>query len=172
MAKQIGARVIGTAGTADKIRLALEAGADEMINYREQDFEAETKRLTGGKGVDVVYDGVGQSTFDKGLNVLRPRGYMVLFGASSGAVAPVDPVKQLLQKGSLFLTRPSLAHYIAQRDELERRSADVLGHGSQRQTQAAHRARLQIAGRPAGPSRPGSPQDLRQAAAGPVGRRD
>ena len=172
MAKQIGARVIGTAGTADKIRLALEAGADEMINYREQDFEAETKRLTGGKGVDVVYDGVGQSTFDKGLNVLRPRGYMVLFGASSGAVAPVDPVKQLLQKGSLFLTRPSLAHYIAQRDELERRSADVLGPGGQRQTQAAHRARLQIAGRPAGPSRPGSPQDLRQAAAGPVGRRD
>jgi NADPH2:quinone reductase len=98
-----------------------------MINYREQDFEAETKRLTGGKGVDVVYDGVGQSTFEKGLNVLRPRGYMVLFGASSGPVAPVDPVKQLLQKGSLFLTRPSLGHYIASRDELERRSADVLG---------------------------------------------
>jgi NADPH2:quinone reductase len=127
MAKQIGARVIGTAGTADKVRLARDAGADEMINYREQDFEAETKRLTGGKGVDVVYDGVGQSTFDKGLNVLRPRGYMVLFGASSGPVPPVDPVKQLLQKGSLFLTRPSLGHYIASRDELERRSADVLG---------------------------------------------
>jgi NADPH2:quinone reductase len=126
MAKQIGARVIGTAGTADKMRLARDAGADEMINYREQDFEAETRRITGGKGVDVVYDGVGQSTFDKGLNVLRPRGYMVLFGASSGAVAPVDPIK-LLQKGSLFLTRPSLAHYIADRDELERRSADVLG---------------------------------------------
>jgi NADPH:quinone reductase len=126
MAKQIGARVIGTAGTADKMRLAREAGADEVINYREQDFEAETKRLTGGKGVDVVYDGVGQSTFDKDFNILRPRGYLVLFGASSGAVAPVDPIK-LVQKGSLFLTRPSLAHYIASRDELERRSAAVLG---------------------------------------------
>jgi NADPH2:quinone reductase len=126
MAKQTGARVIGTAGTADKIKLAREAGADEMINYREQDFEAETKRFTGGKGVDVVYDGVGQSTFDKGLNVLRPRGYMVLFGASSGPVAPVDPIK-LLQKGSLFLTRPSLGHYIASREELERRASDVLG---------------------------------------------
>jgi NADPH2:quinone reductase len=126
MAKQLGARVIGTAGTADKIRLAREAGADEVINYREQDFEAETKRLTGGKGVDVVYDGVGQSTFDKGMNVLRPRGYMVLFGAASGPVAPVDPIK-LAQKGSLFLTRPSLAHYIATREELERRASDVLG---------------------------------------------
>jgi NADPH2:quinone reductase len=126
MAKQIGARVIGTAGTAEKIRLARDAGADEVINYREQDFEVETRRLTGGKGVDVVYDGVGQTTFDKDFNVLRPRGYLVLFGASSGAVAPVDPIK-LLQKGSLFLTRPSLGHYIATRDELERRSADVLG---------------------------------------------
>jgi NADPH2:quinone reductase len=126
MAKQIGARVIGTAGTADKMRLARDAGADEVINYREQDFEAETKRLTGGKGVDVVYDGVGQSTFDKDFNVLRPRGYLVLFGASSGPAPPVDPIK-LVQKGSLFLTRPSLAHYIATREELERRSSDVLG---------------------------------------------
>jgi NADPH2:quinone reductase len=126
MAKQIGARVIGTAGTAEKCRLARDAGADEVINYREQDFEAETKRLTGGKGVDVVYDGVGQSTFDKDLNVLRPRGYLVLYGASSGAVAPIDPIK-LLQKGSLFLTRPTLAHYIAGRDELERRATEVLG---------------------------------------------
>jgi NADPH:quinone reductase len=126
MAKQIGARVIGTAGTADKMRLARDAGADEVINYREQDFEAETKRLTGGKGVDVVYDGVGQSTFDKDFNVLRPRGYLVLFGASSGPAPAVDPIK-LVQKGSLFLTRPSLAHYIATREELERRSSDVLG---------------------------------------------
>jgi NADPH2:quinone reductase len=125
MAKQIGARVIGTVGTAEKARLARDAGADEVINYREQDFEAETKRLTGGKGVDVVYDGVGQSTFDKDMNVLRPRGYLVLFGAASGPVAPVDPIK-LLQKGSLFLTRPSLAHYIATRDELEHRATDVL----------------------------------------------
>ena len=125
MAKQLGARVIGTAGTAEKLRLARDAGADEVINYREQDFEAETKRLTGGKGVDVVYDGVGQSTFDKDFNVLRPRGYLVLFGAASGAVAPVDPTK-LAQKGSLFLTRPTLGHYIATREELERRSSDVL----------------------------------------------
>jgi NADPH:quinone reductase len=125
MAKQLGARVIGTAGTAEKLRLASDAGADEVINYREQDFEAETKRLTGGKGVDVVYDGVGQTTFDKDLNILRPRGYMVLFGAASGPVAPVDPIK-LLQKGSLFLTRPSLGHYISTREELERRSSDVL----------------------------------------------
>jgi NADPH2:quinone reductase len=126
MAKQIGARVIGTVSTAEKSRLARDAGADEVINYREQDFELETKRLTGGKGVDVVYDGVGQSTFDKDFNVLRPRGYLVLYGASSGPVAPVDPIK-LLQKGSLFLTRPSLGHYIASREELERRAADVLG---------------------------------------------
>ena len=126
MAKQIGARVIGTTGSAEKARLARDAGADEIINYREQDFEAETKRLTDGKGVHVVYDGVGQSTFDKDFNVLRPRGYLVLFGASSGAVAPVDPMKPS-QKGSLFVTRPNLAHHIASRDELERRSADVLG---------------------------------------------
>ena len=125
MAKQMGARVIGTASTAEKARLARSAGADEVINYREQDFEAETKRLTGGKGVDVIYDGVGQTTFDKDLNVLRPRGYLVLFGAASGPVAPIDPIK-LLQKGSLFLTRPTLAHYIATREELERRATDVL----------------------------------------------
>jgi NADPH2:quinone reductase len=125
MAKQLGARVIGTAGTADKIRLAREAGADEVINYREQDFEAETKRLTDGKGVEAIYDGVGQSTFEKDLNILRPRGYLVLFGAASGAVPPFDPIK-LAQKGSLFLTRPSLAHYTATREELERRSSDVL----------------------------------------------
>ena len=125
MAKQLGARVIGTAGTADKVRLAREAGADEVINYREQDFEAETKRLTNGKGVEAIYDGVGQSTFEKDLNVLRPRGYLVLFGAASGPVPPFDPIR-LAQKGSLFLTRPSLAHYTATREELERRSSDVL----------------------------------------------
>jgi NADPH2:quinone reductase len=125
MAKQLGARVIGTAGTADKLRLAREAGADEVINYREQDFEAETKRLTDGKGVEAIYDGVGQSTFEKDLNILRPRGFLVLFGAASGPVAPFDPIR-LAQKGSLFLTRPSLAHYIATREELERRSSDVL----------------------------------------------
>jgi NADPH:quinone reductase len=126
MAKNIGARVIATAGTKDKAQLAREAGADEVILYTEQDFEAESKRLTDNKGVHVVYDGVGKDTFAKGLNVLRPRGYMVLFGGSSGAVAPFDPIS-LSQKGSLFLTRPTLGHYTATREELEWRSADVLG---------------------------------------------
>ena len=125
MAKNIGARVIGTVGSPDKTKLAREAGADEVINYTQQDFETETKRLTDGKGVHAVYDGVGQSTFEKDLNVLRPRGYLVLFGASSGPVPPVDPIK-LLQKGSLFLTRPTLAHHIATREELEQRATDVL----------------------------------------------
>lgn len=124
MAKNISAHVIGTAGTEEKARLAREAGADEVIVYATQDFEAETKRLTGGKGVHVVYDGVGKSTFEKGLNVLRPRGYMVLFGGASGPVPAFDPIV-LAQKGSLFITRPSLAHYVAQRDELEQRSSDV-----------------------------------------------
>ena len=126
MAKNIGARVIGTAGSEEKAKLARDAGADEVILYAQQDFEAETKRLTDGKGVHVVYDGVGQSTFDKGLNVLRTRGHMVLFGASSGPVAPVDPIK-LMQKGSLTLTRPSLIHYVATREELERRAGEVFG---------------------------------------------
>jgi NADPH:quinone reductase len=126
MAKNIGARAIGTVGTEEKAKLAREAGADEVIVYTQQDFEVETKRLTENKGVHVVYDGVGKSTFEKGLNVLRPRGYMVLFGGASGAVPPFDPIA-LSQKGSLFLTRPSLVHYIATREELEQRSNDVLG---------------------------------------------
>jgi NADPH2:quinone reductase len=112
-------------GSEEKAKLARAAGADEVIIYTSQDFEAETKRLTDGKGVHVVYDGVGQSTFDKGLNVLRPRGHMVLFGGASGPVPPVDPIK-LMQKGSLTLTRPSLIHYIATRQELEQRAGDVL----------------------------------------------
>jgi NADPH2:quinone reductase len=124
MAKNIGAHVIGTVGTEEKSKLAREAGADEVIVYATQDFEAETKRLTGGKGVHVVYDGVGKSTFEKGLNVLRPRGYMVLFGGASGPVPPFDPIV-LSQKGSLFVTRPSLIHYVALREELEQRSGDV-----------------------------------------------
>lgn len=124
MAKNIGARVIATVGTEEKAKLAREAGADEIILYMQQDFEVETKRLTENKGVNVVYDGVGKSTFEKGLNVLRPRGYMVLFGGASGAVAPFDPIA-LSQKGSLFLTRPSLLHYISTRQELEQRSSDV-----------------------------------------------
>ena len=126
MAKNLGARVIATVGSEEKAKLARAAGADEVINYTTQDFEAETKRMTDGKGVHVVYDGVGASTFDKGLNVLRPRGHMVLFGGASGPVPPVDPIKQLMQKGSLTLTRPSLIHYIATRQELEQRAGDVL----------------------------------------------
>jgi NADPH2:quinone reductase len=124
MAKSIGARAIGTVGTEEKAKLAREAGAEEVIIYTQQDFEVEIKRLTENKGVHVVYDGVGKSTFEKGLNVLRPRGYIVLFGGASGAVPPFDPIA-LSQKGSLFLTRPSLLHYIATRQELEQRSSDV-----------------------------------------------
>jgi NADPH2:quinone reductase len=126
MAKRIGARVIATAGTEEKAQLAREAGADECIVYTQADFEAETKRLTDGKGVHVVYDGVGKATFDKDLEVLRPRGYLVLFGGSSGAVPPFDLIK-LSQKGSLFVTRPTLAHYTATREELELRAGEVLG---------------------------------------------
>ena len=125
MAKRIGARVIATAGTQEKAQLARDAGADECIVYTEADFETETRRLTNGEGVHVVYDGVGKATFDKDLNVLRPRGYLVLFGGSSGAVPPFDLIK-LSQKGSLFITRPTLGHYTATREELEWRANDVL----------------------------------------------
>ena len=124
MAHQIGARVLATVSTEEKAKLAREAGADEIIFYTKSDFEAETKRLTKGEGVHVVYDSVGKTTFEKGLNVLRPRGMMVLFGGSSGAVPPFDPIV-LTQKGSLFLTRPSLGNYIVTRDELLGRSDDV-----------------------------------------------
>jgi NADPH2:quinone reductase len=125
MAKKLGARVIGTAGSDEKAKLARQAGADELIIYSKQDFESETLRLTGDKGVDVVYDGVGKTTFEKDLKVLRPRGYLVLFGGASGAVPPFD-LMLLTKHGSLFVTRPSLAHYIATRAELEQRSSDVL----------------------------------------------
>ncbi len=117
LAKMRGARVIGTAGTEEKAELARGAGADEVILYREQDFVEETKRITDGEGVHCVYDSVGKDTFDGGLDVLRPRGYMVLFGASSGQVPPFDP-QILNQKGSLFVTRPSLARYTLTREEL------------------------------------------------------
>ena len=125
MAKKIGGRVIATVGTHEKAQLAREAGADEIIVYTEADFETETRELTEGKGVHVVYDGVGKDTFDKDLNVLRPRGYLVLFGGASGAVPPFDLIK-LSQKGSLYVTRPTLAHYTATRDELEWRAHDVM----------------------------------------------
>ena len=126
MAHHIGARIIGTVSTEEKARLAREAGADEIIQYTTADFEAETRKLTDGKGVDVIYDSVGKTTFEKGLNVLKPRGYMVLFGGSSGAVPPFDLI-QLSQKGSLYVTRPTLAHYIATREELEARAQAVFG---------------------------------------------
>jgi len=126
MARNIGARVIGTVSTEEKAKLARDAGADEIIFYTQTDFETETKRLTDGKGVDVVYDSVGKTTFEKGLNVLCPRGMMALFGGSSGAVPPFDPII-LSQKGSLFLTRPTLNHYVITREELMARSEAVFG---------------------------------------------
>jgi NADPH2:quinone reductase len=126
MAHNIGARVIATVSTEEKAALARAAGAHEVILYTQSDFEVETKKLTGNKGVDVVYDSVGKTTFEKGLNILRPRGMMVLFGGSSGAAPPFDPIA-LSQKGSLYLTRPTLVNYIATREELVARSASVLG---------------------------------------------
>jgi NADPH2:quinone reductase len=125
MCKRLGAKVIATAGNEEKANLARAAGADECIVYSQADFESETRRLTDGRGVHVVYDGVGKVTFDKDLNVLRPRGVLVLFGGASGAVPPFDLIK-LSQKGSLFITRPTLAHYTATREELEWRASDVL----------------------------------------------
>jgi len=126
IAKMLGARVIGTVSTELKAELARQAGADEVILYTQRDFLAEVKRITDGKGVHVVYDSVGVSTFDKSLDCLRPRGFLVLFGQSSGPVAPFDPGK-LAAKGSLFLTRPSLAHYTLDRAELLQRADDLFG---------------------------------------------
>jgi NADPH2:quinone reductase len=126
MAHNIGVRVIATVSTEEKAKLAREAGADDVILYTQGDFETETKRLTGGKGVDVVYDSVGKTTFEKGLNILRPRGMMVLFGGSSGAAPAFEPIV-LAQKGSLYVTRPTLANYIATREELVARSSAVFG---------------------------------------------
>jgi len=126
MAKMRGATVIGTVSTEEKAALAKEAGADHVILYTKQDFEPEVKRITDGAGVHVVYDGVGQTTFDKGINCLRPRGLMALFGAASGPVPPLD-LQILNARGSLFVTRPSLNHHIAARSELLERAGDVLG---------------------------------------------
>jgi NADPH2:quinone reductase len=125
IATRIGARVITTVSTPAKAELSREAGASDVVLYTEQDFEAEVKRLTDGKGVDVVYDSVGKTTFDKSLNCLRPRGMLALFGGSSGAVPPFDLI-QLSSKGSLFITRPTLWHYIATRAELEWRAGEIL----------------------------------------------
>ncbi len=126
MAKMLGARVFGTVSTQEKAAVARENGVDQAILYTETDFEAEVKRLTGGRGVDVVYDSVGATTFDKSLNCLRPRGMMALFGQSSGPVPPFDP-NILNAKGSLFLTRPSLGFHLLTREELLWRAGDVLG---------------------------------------------
>ncbi|HSE90673.1 MAG TPA: quinone oxidoreductase [Candidatus Binatia bacterium] len=124
IAKQLGATIIGTVSTEAKANLAKEAGADYLILYTQSDFLAEVKKFTDGRGVHVVYDSVGQTTFDKSLDCLRPRGYMVLFGQSSGPVSPFDPAK-LATRGSLFLTRPSLAHYTLDRAELLQRANDL-----------------------------------------------
>jgi NADPH:quinone reductase len=124
LAKQIGARVIGTVGNAEKAALARKAGADEVIIYTEEDFVAAVKRITAERGVDVVYDSVGQSTFEGSLNCLRPRGYLVLFGQASGPVPPFN-LQVLNAKGSLFVTRPSLFHYVAERAELDQRAGDI-----------------------------------------------
>ncbi len=126
MAKMRGAQVIGTVSTPEKAELAKAAGVDHIILYTQQDFLEEVKRITKGEGLPVVYDSVGKTTFDKSLGCLAPRGYMVLFGQSSGAVPPLDP-QVLNAKGSLFLTRPTLVHYTRSREELEWRAGEVLG---------------------------------------------
>jgi NADPH:quinone reductase len=126
MAHQLGAQVITTVSTEEKAELSRRAGADHVILYTQTDFEAEVKRITNGAGVHAVYDSVGKTTFDKSLNCLRPRGYLALFGASSGPVPPLDPII-LSGKGSLYLTRPTLGHYTQTREELLQRAQDVLG---------------------------------------------
>ena len=126
IAKLRGARVITTVSTDEKAALSRAAGADDVILYTKQDFEEAVKQATNGKGVQVVYDSVGQTTFAKSLNCLVPRGMLVLFGQSSGAVPPFDP-QVLSQKGSLFLTRPTLANYISARAELDQRASDLFG---------------------------------------------
>jgi len=137
MAKMRGARVFGTVSTEAKARLARDAGADEVILYTQTDFEADVKRLTAGRGVQVVYDSIGKATFDKSLNCLAPRGYLVLFGNASGPVPPFD-LQVLNQKGSLFITRPTLGNYTATVEELDHRADEVLGWV------AAGRLRLRI----------------------------
>jgi len=129
MARHQGARVIGTVSTEEKARAVQALGAAETIIYTTQDFEVEVKRLTAGRGVDVVYDSVGKTTFDKSLNVIRPRGTLALFGQSSGSVPPLDPAV-LNARGSLYLTRPSLAHYLLNREELLWRAGDVMNYAA------------------------------------------
>jgi NADPH2:quinone reductase len=126
IARRLGAKVLATAGTPQKAELARAAGAHETILYSTQDFEIEVKKLTSGRGVDVVYDGVGAATYEKSLNCLRPRGYLVLYGQASGPIPSIDPLA-LMSKGSLFLTRPTLHHYAASLEEIRWRTADLFG---------------------------------------------
>ncbi len=167
MAHNIGARVIATVSTEEKAKLARDAGADEIILYTKSDFEAETKRLTGGKGVDVVYDSVGKTTFEKGLNILRPRGMMALFGGSSGAVPPFDLVV-LSQKGSLYRD-PAVA---GQLHCLARRVGGAVGrsvwHDRRRQAEAENRAHVSTCRGATGASRSGRKKDYREVAADTV----
>jgi NADPH2:quinone reductase len=167
MARAIGARVIGTASSEEKARLAREAGADEVIVFTQQDFESEVKRLTGSVGVDVVYDGVGKATFEKNLNVMRLRGMLVFYGMSSGPVPPVDPAR-LSEKGSLYMARTTLAHFTATREELLARTSALFEMIAKGKTQAADREDVSAGGSPAGAPRHGSAQDRGQAAADPV----
>jgi NADPH:quinone reductase len=134
IAKRIGARIIGTTSTEEKAALAREAGADEIVLYTKEDFQQAVKRITGGAGVNVVYDSVGKTTFDGSLDSLRPRGYMVLFGSSSGAVPPLDP-QVLNRKGSLYLTRPTLGNYVSAREELLGRASELFDWVSKGQLQ-------------------------------------
>ena len=158
MAKMLGARVIGTAGSPEKAEIARKDGADEVILYREHDFAEETRRLTNGAGVEVVYDSVGASTFSKSLDCLKPRGMMVAFGNASGPVPAIDPLI-LSQKGSLFLTRPSLQHYVLTRRgaRMARRRRFALDSG--KQAEPSHRPRLPIAGGRASAPRSRRPQN-------------
>jgi NADPH2:quinone reductase len=144
MARMRGARVLATVSTPEKEELARAAGADEVIRYTEADFGEEVHRLTGGAGVEVVYDSVGRTTFDRGLDSLKPRGTMVLFGQSSGPVPPIDP-QVLSQKGSLFLTRPTMAHYTLTRQELLERAGEVLGWSAQGRLDVRVGARYELA---------------------------
>ncbi|MBI1353673.1 MAG: zinc-binding dehydrogenase [Acidobacteria bacterium] len=156
VAKMRGAQVIGTCSTAEKAEKVKAAGADHVILYTEQDFVAETKAITHGRGVDVAYDSVGKTTWEGSMNCLRPRGMLVLFGNASGPVPPIDPL-MLSQKGSIFVTRPTLVHHIADRQELEDRARDVLGWVGQGRIQVhigqeyplaeAAQAQIDLAGR-------------------------
>ena len=167
MAHAIGARVIGTASSDEKAQLAREAGADEVIVFTRQDFETEVKRLTGGKGVEVVYDGVGKATFEKNLNVMRLRGMLVVYGMSSGAVPPVDPAK-LSEKGSLYMARTTLAHFTATREELLARTSALFGMIADGKLKVRIAKKYPLAEAAASPPRYGSKEAGGEATAGPV----